>query len=126
MILVLSLSPPPHPLPPCYYPMCFANTVILTDEEVQRKREMIMKRKEEEALKESMKPKLSEEQQNVIDILLEAHRKTYDPTYSDFTQFRVGSGVYVCVYFLLSFQPNPPIHCDKEAICWQISLDRDF
>ncbi|XP_006273404.2 vitamin D3 receptor isoform X1 [Alligator mississippiensis] len=61
---------------------------ILTDEEVQRKREMIMKRKEEEALKESMKPKLSEEQQNVIDILLEAHRKTYDPTYSDFTQFR--------------------------------------
>ncbi|XP_025068054.1 vitamin D3 receptor [Alligator sinensis] len=62
--------------------------VILTDEEVQRKREMIMKRKEEEALKESMKPKLSEEQQNVIDILLEAHRKTYDPTYSDFTQFR--------------------------------------
>uniref|UniRef100_A0A8C8S8Z5 Vitamin D receptor n=1 Tax=Pelusios castaneus TaxID=367368 RepID=A0A8C8S8Z5_9SAUR len=61
---------------------------ILTDEEVQRKREMIMKRKEEEALKESMKPKLSEEQQRVIDILLEAHRKTYDPTYSDFTQFR--------------------------------------
>ncbi|XP_050781887.1 vitamin D3 receptor [Gopherus flavomarginatus] len=61
---------------------------ILTDEEVQRKREMITKRKEEEALKESMKPKLSEEQQRVIDILLEAHRKTYDPTYSDFTQFR--------------------------------------
>uniref|UniRef100_A0A8C4WD95 Vitamin D receptor n=1 Tax=Gopherus evgoodei TaxID=1825980 RepID=A0A8C4WD95_9SAUR len=64
---------------------------ILTDEEVQRKREMITKRKEEEALKESMKPKLSEEQQRVIDILLEAHRKTYDPTYSDFTQFRVSS-----------------------------------
>ncbi|XP_010118715.1 PREDICTED: vitamin D3 receptor-like, partial [Chlamydotis macqueenii] len=62
--------------------------VILTDEEVQRKREMILKRKEEEALKESLKPKLSEEQQKVIDILLEAHRKTYDPTYADFTKFR--------------------------------------
>ncbi|NXV39004.1 VDR protein, partial [Rissa tridactyla] len=61
---------------------------ILTDEEVQRKREMILKRKEEEALKESLKPKLSEEQQKVIDILLEAHHKTYDPTYSDFTKFR--------------------------------------
>ncbi|NXS61990.1 VDR protein, partial [Brachypteracias leptosomus] len=62
--------------------------VILTDEEVQRKREMILKRKEEEALKESLKPKLSEEQQKVIDILLEAHRKTYDPTYADFAKFR--------------------------------------
>ncbi|XP_062822490.1 vitamin D3 receptor isoform X1 [Anolis carolinensis] len=61
---------------------------ILTDEEVQRKREMIMKRKEEEALKESLKPKLLEEQQRIIDILLEAHKKTYDPTYSDFNQFR--------------------------------------
>ncbi|NXH60103.1 VDR protein, partial [Rhabdornis inornatus] len=61
---------------------------ILTDEEVQRKREMILKRKEEEALKESLKPKVSEEQQKVIDILLEAHRKTYDPTYADFTKFR--------------------------------------
>ncbi|NWI94735.1 VDR protein, partial [Pitta sordida] len=61
---------------------------ILTDEEVQRKREMILKRKEEEALKESLRPKLSEEQQKVIDTLLEAHRKTYDPTYADFTKFR--------------------------------------
>ncbi|NXO11880.1 VDR protein, partial [Oriolus oriolus] len=61
---------------------------ILTDEEVQRKREMILKRKEEEALRESLKPKLSEEQQKVIDILLEAHRKTYDPTYADFSKFR--------------------------------------
>ncbi|NXN26458.1 VDR protein, partial [Nycticryphes semicollaris] len=61
---------------------------ILTDEEVQRKREMILKRKEEEALKESLKPKLSEEQQRVIDVLLEAHHKTYDPTYADFTKFR--------------------------------------
>ncbi|XP_077185089.1 vitamin D3 receptor [Paroedura picta] len=61
---------------------------ILTDEEVQRKRDMIMKRKEEEALKESLKPKLSEEQLRVIEILLEAHHKTYDETYSDFAQFR--------------------------------------
>uniref|UniRef100_A0A8C9EIM1 Vitamin D receptor n=1 Tax=Pavo cristatus TaxID=9049 RepID=A0A8C9EIM1_PAVCR len=61
---------------------------ILTDEEVQRKREMILKRKEEEALKESLKPKLSEEQQKVIDTLLEAHHKTFDTTYSDFNKFR--------------------------------------
>ncbi|KAM4700362.1 vitamin D3 receptor [Discoglossus pictus] len=61
---------------------------ILTDEEVQRKREMIMKRKEEEALKESQRPKISEEQQKMIDILLDAHRKTFDPTYSDFNHFR--------------------------------------
>lgn len=70
-------------------PPLFPFPVILTDEEVQRKREMILKRKEEEALRESLKPKLSEEQQKVIDILLEAHRKTYDPTYADFTKFRV-------------------------------------
>lgn len=55
---------------------------------------MIMKRKEEEALKESLKPKLLEEQQRVIEILLEAHRKTYDPTYSDFSQFRVSSACF--------------------------------
>ncbi|XP_009327554.1 PREDICTED: vitamin D3 receptor [Pygoscelis adeliae] len=71
---------------------CRFFVVILTDEEVQRKREMILKRKEEEALKESLKPKLSEEQQKVIDILLEAHHKTYDPTYADFTKFRPGNG----------------------------------
>lgn len=61
---------------------------ILTDEEVQRKREMIMKRKEEEALKDSLRPKLSEEQQHIIAILLDAHHKTYDPTYADFRDFR--------------------------------------
>lgn len=78
---------PVAPVPPVTSSLVPA--VILTDEEVQRKREMILKRKEEEALKESLKPKLSEEQQKVIDILLEAHRKTYDPTYADFTKFRV-------------------------------------
>ncbi|XP_069509286.1 vitamin D3 receptor isoform X2 [Ambystoma mexicanum] len=61
---------------------------ILTDEEVLRKREMITKRKEEEALKESQRCKISEDQQRIIDLLLEAHHKTYDPTYSDFNQFR--------------------------------------
>uniref|UniRef100_A0A8C2NHT2 Vitamin D3 receptor n=1 Tax=Capra hircus TaxID=9925 RepID=A0A8C2NHT2_CAPHI len=61
---------------------------ILTDEEVQRKREMILKRKEEEALKDSLRPKLSEEQQRIITTLLDAHHKTYDDTYSDFSQFR--------------------------------------
>ncbi|XP_074126805.1 vitamin D3 receptor isoform X1 [Sminthopsis crassicaudata] len=61
---------------------------ILTDEEVQRKREMILKRKEEEALRDSLRPKLSEEQQHIITTLLDAHHKTYDPTYSDFSQFR--------------------------------------
>ncbi|XP_028928534.1 vitamin D3 receptor [Ornithorhynchus anatinus] len=61
---------------------------ILTDEEVQRKRELIVKRKEEEALRASLRPQLSEEQQRLIAILLEAHSKTYDPTYADFSQFR--------------------------------------
>lgn len=73
-------------------------TVILTDEEVQRKREMILKRKEEEALKDSLRPKLSEEQQRIITTLLDAHHKTYDDTYSDFSQFRVceleGEGIW--------------------------------
>ncbi|XP_051706386.1 vitamin D3 receptor [Oryctolagus cuniculus] len=61
---------------------------ILTDEEVQRKREMILKRKEEEALRDSLRPRLSDEQQRIIAILLDAHHKTYDPTYADFCQFR--------------------------------------
>lgn len=50
---------------------------------------MILKRKEEEALKDSLRPRLSEEQQRTISILLDAHHKTYDPTYADFTHFRV-------------------------------------
>ncbi|XP_010636634.1 vitamin D3 receptor [Fukomys damarensis] len=79
---------------------------ILTDEEVQRKREMILKRKEEEALKDSLRPKLSEEQQHIITILLEAHHKTYDPTYADFTQFR------------------PPVRDDGES-CHPLSISRN-
>ncbi|XP_072305647.1 vitamin D3 receptor A isoform X2 [Eucyclogobius newberryi] len=61
---------------------------ILTDEEVQRKKEMIMKRKEEEAAREAMKPRLNDEQARVISSLVEAHHKTYDASYSDFSRFR--------------------------------------
>uniref|UniRef100_A0A8U8CFS1 Vitamin D receptor n=1 Tax=Geospiza parvula TaxID=87175 RepID=A0A8U8CFS1_GEOPR len=47
-------------------------------------------------LRESLKPKLSEEQQKVIDILLEAHRKTYDPTYKCSPSTQIwGSGASV-------------------------------
>ena len=57
---------------------------------MQRKREMILRRKEEEALKDSLRPKLTEEQQHIIAILLDAHHKTFDPTYAYFKDFRVG------------------------------------
>ncbi|KAK5623564.1 hypothetical protein CRENBAI_012082 [Crenichthys baileyi] len=61
---------------------------ILTDEEVQRKRDMIMKRKEEEAAREAQRPRLNEEQARMISSLVEAHNKTYDASYSDFSRFR--------------------------------------
>ncbi|XP_043537999.1 vitamin D3 receptor B-like isoform X1 [Chiloscyllium plagiosum] len=61
---------------------------ILTDEEVQRKKEMILKRKEEEAVKEAKKPKLSDEQEKLIALLVDAHHKTFDTSYSYFSQFR--------------------------------------
>ncbi|XP_070766320.1 vitamin D3 receptor A isoform X2 [Enoplosus armatus] len=61
---------------------------ILTDEEVQRKKEMILKRKEEEAAREAMRPRLNEEQARIISSLVEAHHKTYDASYSDFSRFR--------------------------------------
>ncbi|XP_047219725.1 vitamin D3 receptor A [Girardinichthys multiradiatus] len=61
---------------------------ILTDEEVQRKREMIMKRKEEEAAREAQRPRLNEEQARMISSLVEAHHKTYDASYTDFSRFR--------------------------------------
>lgn len=51
---------------------------------------MILRRKEEEALKDSLRPKLTEEQQHIIAILLDAHHKTFDPTYAYFKDFRVG------------------------------------
>ena len=65
------------------------SSVILTDEEVQRKKEMILKRKEEEAAREAMRPRLNEEQARMISSLVEAHHKTYDASYSDFSRFRV-------------------------------------
>ncbi|XP_066519350.1 vitamin D3 receptor B isoform X1 [Hoplias malabaricus] len=61
---------------------------ILTDEEVQRKKDLIQRRKEEEAQKEAQKPRLSEEHRRIIDTLVEAHHKTYDDSYSDFSRFR--------------------------------------
>lgn len=63
--------------------------VILTDEEVQRKKDMILKRKEEEAAREAMRPRLNDEQAQIISSLVEAHHKTYDASYSDFSRFRV-------------------------------------
>ncbi|KAK9954787.1 hypothetical protein ABG768_016829 [Culter alburnus] len=61
---------------------------ILTDEEVQRKKDLILKRKEEEAAREARKPRLSDEQMQIINTLVEAHHKTYDDSYSDFVRFR--------------------------------------
>uniref|UniRef100_A0A8D2ZZR1 Vitamin D3 receptor A n=1 Tax=Scophthalmus maximus TaxID=52904 RepID=A0A8D2ZZR1_SCOMX len=61
---------------------------ILTDEEVQRKKDMILKRKEEEAAREAMRPRLNEDQARMISSLVEAHHKTYDASYSDFSRFR--------------------------------------
>ncbi|XP_053492372.1 vitamin D3 receptor B [Ictalurus punctatus] len=61
---------------------------ILTDEEVRRKKDLIQKRKDEEAQKEAQKPRLSEEQSAIISMLVEAHHKTYDDSYSDFSRFR--------------------------------------
>lgn len=52
---------------------------------------MILKRKEEEAAREAMKPRLNEEQARIISSLVEAHHKTYDASYSDFSRFRVSS-----------------------------------
>ncbi|KAM8913860.1 vitamin D3 receptor B isoform 2-T3 [Spinachia spinachia] len=65
---------------------------ILTDEEVQRKKDLIQRRKDEEAQreadKEARRPRLSDDQSQVIATLVEAHHKTYDDSYSDFRRFR--------------------------------------
>uniref|UniRef100_A0A4W5MLP2 Vitamin D receptor n=1 Tax=Hucho hucho TaxID=62062 RepID=A0A4W5MLP2_9TELE len=44
---------------------------ILTDEEVQRKKDLIQKRKEEEAAREALRPRLNDEQSQVIASLVE-------------------------------------------------------
>ncbi|XP_061419478.1 vitamin D3 receptor B-like [Lethenteron reissneri] len=62
--------------------------LIMTEEEVQRKKEIIMKRKLEDTAREVHTPQLLEEQEQLIATLIEAHRKTYDASYSDFSQFR--------------------------------------
>lgn len=84
--------------------------VILTDEEVQRKKDLIQKRKEEEAAREALRPRLNDEQSQVIASLVEAHHKTYDDSYSDFSRFRVctdrnmlshsRSHFFCCIYFI--------------------------
>lgn len=73
----------------CTHPL----SVILTDEEVQRKKDLIQRRKDEEAQREAereaRRPRLTDEQSQVIATLVEAHHKTYDDSYSDFCRFRV-------------------------------------
>ncbi|KAI2644131.1 Vitamin D3 receptor A [Labeo rohita] len=76
-------------------PRAGGDQLILTDEEVQRKKELILKRKEEEAAREARKPRLSEEQMQIINTLVEAHHKTYDDSYSDFARFRVSSDSFL-------------------------------
>ncbi|KAG9331649.1 hypothetical protein JZ751_018606 [Albula glossodonta] len=87
MVVKLAPSPRPQTLAPSPRPQTLA-PIILTDEEVQRKKDLILKRKEEEAAREAQRPRLSEEQSRVIATLIEAHHKTYDDSYSDFTRFR--------------------------------------
>nr|XP_020448896.1 vitamin D3 receptor B-like [Monopterus albus] len=91
-----------HPPPPLPTPNASGDTMsggidavpyfILTDEEVQRKKDLIQRRKEEEAQREAereaRRPRLTEEQSQVIATLVEAHHKTYDDSYSDFHHFR--------------------------------------
>lgn len=79
---------------------CVFSSVILTDEEVQRKKELIQRRKDEEAHREAQKPRLSDEQRNIIDTLVDAHHKTYDDSYSDFSRFRVNAHLLFCLLFL--------------------------
>ncbi|KAG9329025.1 hypothetical protein JZ751_008377 [Albula glossodonta] len=96
MVVKLAPSPRPQTLAPSPRPQTLAPSprpqtlapIILTDEEVQRKKDLILKRKEEEAAREAQRPRLSEEQSRVIATLIEAHHKTYDDSYSDFTRFR--------------------------------------
>lgn len=83
-------------------------SVILTDEEVQRKKDLIQRRKDEEAQREAQKPRLSEEQRNIIDTLVDAHHKTYDDSYSDFSRFRVNLIFYV-LFLCISFSYFQPV-----------------
>jgi vitamin D3 receptor len=60
---------------------------------VQRKKDLIQRRKDEEAQREAQrearKPRLTDGQTLVISTLVEAHHKTFDDSYSDFSRFRV-------------------------------------
>lgn len=85
-------------------------SVILTDEEVQRKKDLIQRRKDEEAQREAQKPRLSDEQRHIIDTLVDAHHKTYDDSYSDFSRFRVNKSFFFFFSFpllhILSFSTS--------------------
>lgn len=87
------------------YIFLLAPSVILTDEEVQRKKDLIQRRKDEEAQREAereaRRPRLTEEQSQVIATLVEAHHKTYDDSYADFRRFRVC--VFICFIQSSSF-----------------------
>lgn len=81
-------------------------SVILTDEEVQRKKDLIQRRKDEEAQREAereaRRPRLTDDQSQVIATLVEAHHKTYDDSYSDFCRFRVCVLMQAYNFFYLS------------------------
>ncbi|CAM9381204.1 unnamed protein product [Lampetra planeri] len=62
--------------------------LIMTEEEMQRKKEMMLKRKMECDGSERVRLQLSDEQDRLITNLIEGHHKTYDDTYSDFSEFR--------------------------------------
>lgn len=107
MFFLLSLSPT-APLLTRLPLASLSAPVILTDEEVQRKKDLIQKRKEEEAAREALRPRLNDEQSQVIASLVEAHHKTYDDSYSDFSRFRVSTGqtsraAHVLTFFAILF-----------------------
>lgn len=92
------------------FPLCLfilAPLVILTDEEVQRKKDLIQRRKDEEAQREAereaRRPRLTDEQSQVIATLVEAHHKTYDDSYSDFCRFRVCVLIQLKLIMILTF-----------------------
>lgn len=99
-----------------------APSVILTDEEVQRKKDLIQRRKDEEAQREAereaRRPRLTDEQSQVIATLVEAHHKTYDDSYSDFCRFRVR--------VFIQFLSSTIIVIISSLFCCQICLSSFF
>ena len=115
-LVSLSLPPPPS--------LSLSPPVILTDEEVQRKKDMIQKRKEEEAAREALRPRLNEEQAQVIASLVEAHRKTYDDSYSDFSRFRVSRPSLAPPSHSLSHSPSHSLSHSPVSLPVSLALCR--